>query len=233
MAQRDLVLRPAHHLVAGAGLVVPAVRRWDRNAPGERVKPKPISKQPKLKPRAAHAQAGDHGTPQGRPAAARRRWRRPPSRLVEDVLAPAAGAGRNRWRPRRSRTELAPEIEKPEPTARPDGPACGPGWRSRRTCSAGGLLRLCWRGTSSYERHLGRRSRRPLIIGRRGGRADAPDRGPAARAGQGSLGTRHGGDLRGMLAEELIAALDPAPTARSNGDARRAARPARACWWWA
>src|SRR5262245_2069670 len=78
-------------LVAGAGLVVPAVRRWDRNAPGERVKPKPISKQPKLKPAPLKAKPEPTAPPKVAPPAPAQPapLEAPPEPVVEDVLAPA------------------------------------------------------------------------------------------------------------------------------------------------
>jgi len=192
-------------LVAGAGLVVPAVRRWDRNAPGDRVKPKPISKQPKLKPAPLTPRPETTAPPRVVPPPAAP-VEAPPEPVAEDVLAPAEAPAVPVEAPPEPEPELAPEIEKPEPTA-------GRMVRLRARLAKSqnmfgrGLLALLAR--DKLDDDTWDEIEETLIT------ADVgvePTRELVDRLRERAkvLGTADGGDLRGMLAEELVAALDPA-----------------------
>ena len=198
-------------LVAGAALVVPAVRRWDRNAPGERVKPKPISKQPKLKPAPLkpkpEATAPTTVAPPATPVQA------PPEPAIEEAVAPAEAPTVPVEEPELAELELeepelaerAPEIEKPEPTA-------GRMVRLRARLAKSqnmfgrGLLALLSR--DKLDDDTWDEIEETLIT------ADVgvePTRQIVDRLRERArvLGTASAGDLRGLLSEELVAALDP------------------------
>jgi fused signal recognition particle receptor len=188
-------------LVAGAGLVVPAVRRWDRNAPGERVKPKPISKQPKLKPAPLKPKPEPTAPPKLAPPQAAP-VEAPPEPVAEDVLAPVEAPA---VPVEVAEPERAPEIEQPEPTA-------GRMVRLRARLAKSqnmfgrGLLALLSR--DKLDDDTWDEIEETLIT------ADVgvePTRQLVDRLRERAkvLGTADAGELRGMLAEELVAALDP------------------------